>query len=332
MTMPSYAASADQARIPRVDRRSLKLRCPSCFAAAGELKGAATEGRSCLSCGYRVECAQGILRAVIPERRKFYDRFLTEYSTIRKAEGRGSDDPECYLALPYRDLTGNHAAQWAIRGKTYRYFEERVLPKFESGRPLDILDLGAGNGWMSYRLARRKHHPVAVDILTDPLGGLGAARHFHAALNEEFPLVEAEFDRLPFADAQFDLAIFNSSIHYSSHYHHTLNEAGRCLRPSGRVVILDSPIYKKYSHGDLMRSERHREFEARYGTRSDSIPSVEFLHQAVLEELANSLDLSWEIYKPWYGWKWALRPWKARLKRQRPPSRFWILVATWTRS
>jgi SAM-dependent methyltransferase len=215
MTMPSYAASADQARIPRVDRRSLKLRCPSCFAAAGELKGAATEGRSCLSCGYRVECAQGILRAVIPERRKFYDRFLTEYSTIRKAEGRGSDDPECYLALPYRDLTGNHAAQWAIRGKTYRYFEERVLPKFESGRPLDILDLGAGNGWMSYRLARRKHHPVAVDILTDPLGGLGAARHFHAALNEEFPLVEAEFDRLPFADAQFDLAIFNSSIHYS---------------------------------------------------------------------------------------------------------------------
>ena len=42
--------------------------------------------------------------------------------------------------------------------------------------------------------------------------------------------------------------------------------------------------------------------------------------------------LSWEIYKPWYGWKWALRPWKARLRRQRPPSRFWILVATWARS
>jgi SAM-dependent methyltransferase len=279
-----------------------------------------------------VECVEGILRAVIPERRKFYDRFLVEYPRIRKAEGRGSRDPACYLALPYRDLTGSHAGQWAIRGKTYRYFEKRVLPQFETARPLDILDLGAGNGWMSYRLARRKHHPVAVDILTDPLDGLGAARHFHAALEEEFPLVEAEFDRLPFVDAQFDLAIFNSSIHYSTHYLHTLNEARRCLRPSGRVVILDSPIYKKYSHGDLMRSERHREFEARYGTRSDSIPSVEFLHLAALEELADTLHLRWEIYKPWYGWKWALRPWKARLRRQRPPSRFWILVATWTRS
>ena len=82
-----------------------------------------------------MEWVEGILRAVIPERRIFYDRFLTEYSTIRKAEGRGSGDPAYYLALPYRDLTGRHAEQWAIRGKTYHYFEERVLPQFEIGRP-----------------------------------------------------------------------------------------------------------------------------------------------------------------------------------------------------
>jgi ubiquinone/menaquinone biosynthesis C-methylase UbiE len=330
--MASSAVPLDQTGISQKGQRSLKLRCSSCFAPAGELKSITKEGRTCPSCGYRMEWVQDILRAVIPERRIFYDRFLTDYSTIRKAEGRGSGDSAYYLALPYRDLTGRHAEQWAIRGKTYRYFEERVLPQFEIGRPLDILDLGAGNGWMSYRLAQRGHHPVAVDILTDPLDGLGAARHFHAMLDEKFPVVEAEFDRLPFADAQFDLAIFNSSIHYSTHYQRTLNEVRRCLRPSGRVVILDSPIYKEYSHGNLMRSERHREFEARYGTRSDAIPSVEFLHEAVLEELAYSLHLAWEIYKPWYGWKWALRPWKARLRRQRSPSRFWILVATWARS
>jgi hypothetical protein len=80
-------------------------------------------------------------------------RFLDDYLRIRRAEGRGSDDPAYYLALPYRDLSGKLSAQWVMRGRTYRYFEKRVL----GNTPLDILDLGAGCGWMSYRLSLRGH-------------------------------------------------------------------------------------------------------------------------------------------------------------------------------
>jgi len=32
--------------------------------------------------------------------------FLEQYAIIRHAEGRGSDDPAYYRALPYRDLSG----------------------------------------------------------------------------------------------------------------------------------------------------------------------------------------------------------------------------------
>jgi hypothetical protein len=42
--------------------------------------------------------------------------FLDNYRTIRHAEGRGSDDPAYYLALPYEDLSGNNGDQWEIRG------------------------------------------------------------------------------------------------------------------------------------------------------------------------------------------------------------------------
>jgi len=309
----------------------LKLRCPSCAAELGNMDEILTEAKACRSCGNRITLTDGIARALSPEGRKRYTRFLDEYSKIRHAEGRGSENPGYYMALPYRDLSGKHAEQWAIRGESYRYFQERILPQFEKDKsPLDILDLGAGNGWMSYRLALRKHRPVAIDILTDPLDGLGAARHYHALLDERFPLVEAEFDRMPFSDSQFDLAIFNSSLHYSTNYHRTLKEARRCLRPGGRIVILDSPVYKKREHGERMLAERHREFQARYGFRSDSIPSAEFLHEAALEELADFLGVRWKTYKPWYGWTWFLRPWKARLSGRRPPSRFWILLSETT--
>lgn len=288
-------------------------------------------GVTCDPCGFRFENREGILWALPPYRQEVFARFLDEYSIIRKAEGRGSDNPDYYLSLPFRDLNERNADQWAIRCRTFTCFEKQVLPQFEDGHGLDILDLGAGTGWLSYRLARRNHRPVAVDIFTDSRDGLGAARHYQTALGCLFPRLAAEFDNLPFADNQFDLAIFNSSLHYSTDYSRTLAEAKRSLKPSGTILVLDSPVYKRPEHGERMREERHRFFEASFGFRSDSVPSREYLDDALLDELASMLELRWEMYRPWYGWKWHLRPWRARLKRQRPPSRFMILAGKSTR-
>src|SRR5260370_29089527 len=106
-------------------------------------------------------------------------RFLDDYIKIRHAEGRGSQDAAYYLALPYRDITGRLQDQWSIRAKSYRYLESRVLPPIEKqfGRPLRIADLGAGNCWLSYRLAPRGPPPTPLDIPGDPPDRLGPRRH-----------------------------------------------------------------------------------------------------------------------------------------------------------
>jgi SAM-dependent methyltransferase len=251
-------------------------------------------------------------------------RFLEDYRRIRYAEGRGSEDAAYYRALPYRDLTGRNTAMWEMRAKSWRYFETMVLPPIEraAGRPLDILDLGAGNGWMSYRLSLRGHRPVALDIFSDPRDGLGAAANYDV----RFPVVEAEFDRLPLPDSAYDLAIFNSSLHYSACYETTLSEARRCLRPSGVIAVLDSPVYRRPEHGERMAAERHAEFARRYGFPSDALPSIEYLDEPCLRALARSLGIRWEVHRPWYGWRWHTRPVKAWIARRRPPSRFWILT------
>jgi ubiquinone/menaquinone biosynthesis C-methylase UbiE len=297
----------------------MKLICPVCGTPAADLDQVCERGCPCKECGLVLRKAEGIVRALAPGRRAFYERFLGDYATIRNAEGRGSDDREYYRALPYRDPSGKNAEQWRIRACTYRYFEKNLLER----KGLDILDLGAGNGWMSYRLSQRGDRPVAVDIFTDSLDGLAVAQEFDA-----FPAVEAEFDHLPFADGQFDLAVFNSSFHYSTDYVATLREARRCLKPSGQIVILDTPLYKLQEHGERMCSERHAYFQSKYGFPSDSVPSLEFLYESQLSELSRELRLRWQIYRPWYGWKWHARPWKARLQGKRPPSRFCIFKAS----
>lgn len=250
--------------------------------------------------------------------------FLEQYAVIRRAEGRGSNDPEYYRALPSRDLSGKNTAQWAIRSRSFQHFERTVLQDIERSRkrPLRILDLGAGNGWMSNHLLQRGHRPVAVDIFTDPLDGLGALRHYETVPDG----VAAEFNVLPFRDETIDVAIFNSSLHYSSDYRRTLREIQRCLRKDGRLIVIDSPVYSQSAYGEQMKEERQEYFARTYGFRSESLGSIEYLDEPLLTALSLELNIEWQRSYPWYGWRWALRPWQARRAGRRPPSHFFILT------
>src|SRR6267378_6158682 len=132
-------------------------------------------------------------------------QFTREYTTVRRAEGWGSADRAYYQALPFTDLTGRFPRIWRIRAKSYVTFITRVLEPLEArtGNPetlfppldkeprsggrheasvrLRILDLGAGNGWLSNRLAQRGHSVTAIDLSDDPFDGLGAGRHYGSA-------------------------------------------------------------------------------------------------------------------------------------------------------
>ena len=251
-------------------------------------------------------------------------QFLEDYRRIRHAEGRGSNKSDYYRALPACDRSDPNAAMWAMRAKTYSYFAKNVLAPLEADadRPLDVLDLGAGNCWLSHRLSLRRHRPVALDIFVDERDGLQAARHYP----HPFPVIEADFDQLPLQPKSFDLAIFNASFHYSVNYSRTLSEARRCLRPSGQVVILDTPIYRLKDHGRRMVEEKHAAFRELYGFPSNALPSIDFIDVPTLRTLHETLGIDWQILKPWYGCHWHLRPVNSVLRGRRPPSKFWILV------
>jgi SAM-dependent methyltransferase len=311
----------------------IALRCPRCFEPIGGLPAAHVSTLDCFRCGTPMPQEHGVWKALLPERASHYGRFIEDYESIRAAEGRGSSNPNYYLALPYRDLSGALVSQWAIRARTFRHMERRILPRLAALRhqPLRILDLGAGNGWMSYRLAMQGYSPVAVDLLTNDQDGLGAARHYQQSLVRPFPCFQAEADNLPFADSQFDLAIFNASFHYSENYEKTLGEALRCMRNWGTVIIADTPWYSDEQSGRRMLEERRALFMRRYGFPSDRLDSLEYLTDERLGALEQRFHIRWQTHKPNYGIRWRLRPLVARLRRARKPSRFRIYTAMVTK-
>lgn len=264
--------------------------------------------------------ADGIWRFLLPERAAHLRPFMQEYEQVRQAEGWGSADPAYYRALPFRDGNGRYRHIWHIRAQSFRALQKQLLPP--GTPPQRILDLGAGNGWLAYRLAQLGHTAAAVDLLVNETDGLGTHRFYDAPY---LPL-QAEFDQLPLADSQADLVIFNGAFHYAMNYERTLSEALRLLRPQGRLVIMDSPLYRDGHSGQQMVQEREEAFASRHGFRGNALPHENYLTYDRLAQLAATLSLRWRFIQPSYGLRWALRPWLARLRRSREPATFQLIV------
>jgi SAM-dependent methyltransferase len=252
--------------------------------------------------------------------------FRTEYGAHRAAEGRANSRAEL-LALPYL-TSGPVARQWAVRARSFDTFVSQVLGPLvaERAQPLEVLDLGAGNGWLCYRAAVAGHRAVALDLRSDKVDGLGAAGPLLEALpSGRLQRVVASFEALPLDAARFDVVVFNAALHYALDLSVALRESRRVVRPGGRLVILDSPFYSAAADGEAMVSEKHREASARFGERAEallSLPFIEFLTPERLERASAGLGLAWRRHRVRYPLWYEARPLLAWLRGRRRPSRF----------
>ncbi|WP_420631042.1 methyltransferase domain-containing protein [Candidatus Leptofilum sp.] len=290
--------------------------CPVC---RGELTLCAENRLECEADGLAFTREAGIWRFLPPERVAALAQFRQEYETVRKQEGRGSSDSAFYRALPFVDEAG-----WAVRARSFEALLARVIRPFtqQQNRSLDILDLGAGNSWLSNRLVAEGHEVTAVDLGVNMRDGLGANRHYQT----KFTAVQSEFDHLPLDDAQVDLVIFNAAFHYSVNYEQTLQEATRVLRPDGLVVVMDTAVYQHPASGQQMVAEREAAFTQKYGFASNALPSENFLTPARLEALASTLQLRSRRIETVPAWRRWARQLKVYLRQQREPAQFPLIL------
>lgn len=243
------------------------------------------------------------------------ERFRAEYAAVRESEGRGLTG-EALRSLPFL-AAGPLAREWKVRARTFIALLRHVVEPLERHGPLDVLDLGAGNGWLSYRLACRGHRCTALDLRDDTVDGLGAAEELGRLA--AFECRAGSFEELPFPDRSMDLAVFNASLHYATDLAAVMAEAKRCMRSGGTIAILDSPFYPRASDGAAMVREKRRVLGV------PAIDSIEFLTPAGLRAASG---LAWRRHKVRYPLWYELRPVVARLRGARRPSRFDLWTAT----
>jgi SAM-dependent methyltransferase len=95
---------------------------------------------------------------------------------------------------------------------------------------LDVLEVGAGSAMCSRWLAGHGARPVAFDI--------SEAMLRHGAGGAAFPLVQADAQRMPFADDSFDLAFSAyGAVPFVADSAAVMREVARVLRSGGRWVF-----------------------------------------------------------------------------------------------
>lgn len=107
----------------------------------------------------------------------------------------------------------------------------RMLP------PLEVADLGSGEGLLSELLARRCKRVIAVDN-SEKMVEYGAAKARKNGIhNLEFRLGDLETP--PIEPASVDLVILSQALHHAENPGRALQSAGRILRPGGQLLVLD---------------------------------------------------------------------------------------------
>lgn len=121
-----------------------------------------------------------------------------------------------------------------VPGKSWKSMAEMLLRLMP---PMVIADLGAGEGAFALLLAQQAKKVIAVDSSAKMIEVGRELALRHGVQNVEYR--QGDMEEVPIGDGEVDLVFFSQSLHHALHPERAVSEAGRILRPGGRIVILD---------------------------------------------------------------------------------------------
>jgi ArsR family transcriptional regulator len=144
--------------------------------------------------------------------------------------------------------------------------------------PLDVADIGCGEGYLTLETARWARTVIAIDRSAEVLERATALARRRRVSNVTWK--KGDIGKLPLPDKSVDVALLSQSLHHASSPADALAEAIRVLRPGGRVLVLDlrehDQAWVRHTFGD-----RHLGFSASQ--------LEELLHQAGLSDVRVSV-------------------------------------------
>ena len=180
---------------------------------------------------YKLVSASGgeVLDKLLAEAEREIAATAEDRATARRVVKKRQDRMRAFF-----DSVAGRMGRDYVPGKSWKSLADAFLSLLP---PMVIADLGAGDGTFSLLLAQRATRVIAVDA-SEKMLEVGRQQALRSGVkNIEFRL--GDMEEVPIDDATVDLVFFSQSLHHAAHPERAVREAGRILRPGGRIVILD---------------------------------------------------------------------------------------------
>lgn len=152
--------------------------------------------------------------------------------------------------------SGDSQAYSSSEGEAKEFFNE-VAPEWEEIRKnyydesikneliqmkilkknMTVMDLGAGDGYLSRAVAKLVKKVLAVDISKEMLKELGKKARENGIGNIE--IVESDAQDIPIEDASTDIVCASMYLHHIEKPENAIREMNRLVKPGGTVFIAD---------------------------------------------------------------------------------------------
>lgn len=249
----------------------MRLLCPTCGEPLDDVRVCRT--------GHRFETRNGVLSLLEPDFARRLDEFTRALSRVREAQGRRLTDPTAFEQLPFGDRTrGNF--QWRLRQYDLAVLERLIDPR----RQRTVLDVGAWNGWLSHRLARRGFEVTAIDYFVDPFDGLEARRFYSTA----WQAIQMNIADLRVLDGAFDVVVLNRCVQFAPDPRRFVADALAGVVPGGFLVLTGMEIFRDPSAKARRVEAELQEHRQRHGFDLFFAPTKGYLDggdQAAIESL-----------------------------------------------
>jgi SAM-dependent methyltransferase len=219
-------------------------------------RGALDDALRCASCGRVFDCDNGIPRLLDPTAAGLDAKLreLAAWPELAREQGWYHADDRVDAALPFlnSELGWEHRA-WGATEHGFRLLLDRYLRDCDR-----VLEIGAAKSWSAQHLLPRGCEYVACDLLVDPVIGLGRGRFFEER-SGPYLRVQADGERLPFADGAFDVAFCVATLHHALDLRAMVGELARVTRRRGVVAALNEGTRAPYAGGANPEQEREKE-------------------------------------------------------------------------
>lgn len=164
---------------------------------------------------------------------RFSRRALIEWLSAGDSQAYSSSEGEA------RDFFNEVAPQWEEISRDY--YDESIKSKLEELKlfkeDMTVVDLGAGDGYISRAIARSVKKVLAVDISAQMLKQL--SRKARESGIENIETIETRAQDIPLKKESIDAVCANMFLHHIEEPEEIIQEINRVLKPGGLAVISD---------------------------------------------------------------------------------------------